>query len=340
MAEKIVSPGVFTRENDLSFLPAGVGAIGAALVGPTVKGPAGIPTVVNSYAQYVERYGDTFQSGSDYYQYLTSHTAERYLQFGGTLTVVRVTGDNPLVATASVDTSTPVTPLNPATGSLTWGNSFFRDEGDEVQITVGSTEFRFIAGENGALPADNTAAGIFFVATGSSDATAIDALVAKIGASDALGIGVKAVDGTTALILSASSAGTAGNSITVQTGSGGTIETTSLTLSGGSTTTGASGTAFKLHTLSHGSVLNSVDDAGGMTEGAKHTLTNGTKDNLRWEITVINNKVGTFNLLIRRGNDTTSNKVIIEQFNGVNLDPNSTNYIGKAVGDSYLYLSK
>ena len=27
MAERIVSPGVFTQENDLSFLPAGIGEI-------------------------------------------------------------------------------------------------------------------------------------------------------------------------------------------------------------------------------------------------------------------------------------------------------------------------
>ena len=32
MAEKIVSPGVFTRENDLSFVQQGIGAIGAAIV--------------------------------------------------------------------------------------------------------------------------------------------------------------------------------------------------------------------------------------------------------------------------------------------------------------------
>ena len=50
--EQIISPGVFTRENDLSFFPAGVGAIGAAIVGPTVKGPAFVPTVVNSLADY------------------------------------------------------------------------------------------------------------------------------------------------------------------------------------------------------------------------------------------------------------------------------------------------
>ena len=40
MAEKVVSPGVFTNEIDQSFLPAAIGEIGAAIIGPTVKGPA------------------------------------------------------------------------------------------------------------------------------------------------------------------------------------------------------------------------------------------------------------------------------------------------------------
>ena len=33
MAERIVSPGVFTREKDLSFLPQAIGEIGAAIIG-------------------------------------------------------------------------------------------------------------------------------------------------------------------------------------------------------------------------------------------------------------------------------------------------------------------
>ena len=48
MAERIVSPGVFTSEKDLSFLPQGVADIGAAIIGPTVKGPAFTPTVLNT----------------------------------------------------------------------------------------------------------------------------------------------------------------------------------------------------------------------------------------------------------------------------------------------------
>ena len=52
MAEKVVSPGVFTNEIDQSFLPAAVADIGAAVIGPTLKGPAGIPTVVTSFSEF------------------------------------------------------------------------------------------------------------------------------------------------------------------------------------------------------------------------------------------------------------------------------------------------
>ena len=63
MAEKVVSPGVFTNEVDASFLPAAIAEIGAAFVGPTVKGPALVPTVVQSYAEYQEKFGDSLLSG-------------------------------------------------------------------------------------------------------------------------------------------------------------------------------------------------------------------------------------------------------------------------------------
>ena len=90
MAEKIVSPGVFTNEIDQSFLPATAGPIGAAIVGPTVKGPILDPTVVSSYSEYVSIFGELIESGSDKFQFLTSHTAKEYLRQGGPLTVVRV----------------------------------------------------------------------------------------------------------------------------------------------------------------------------------------------------------------------------------------------------------
>ena len=84
MAEKIVSPGVFTNEIDQTFLPSAVADIGAALIGPTVKGPAGIPTIVTSYSDFQAVFGDVFQSGSTSVQFLTSHAAEHYLKNSST----------------------------------------------------------------------------------------------------------------------------------------------------------------------------------------------------------------------------------------------------------------
>ena len=104
MAEKIVSPGVFTKEIDQSFIPAALGEVGAAVVGPTVKGPVLQPTVVSSYGEYVRTFGELIESGSDNYQYLTSHTAKEYLAQGGPLTVVRVAEPGGTTrATANVD---------------------------------------------------------------------------------------------------------------------------------------------------------------------------------------------------------------------------------------------
>ena len=51
MAERIVSPGVFTREKDLSFLPQGISEIGAVLIGPTKKGPAFTPTIISNFSE-------------------------------------------------------------------------------------------------------------------------------------------------------------------------------------------------------------------------------------------------------------------------------------------------
>ena len=77
MAEQIISPGVFTRENDQSFLPQGIGSIGAAVVGPTKKGPAFVPTRINSFSEYVNLFGtmtdDTY----------VPHTVANYLRKNG-----------------------------------------------------------------------------------------------------------------------------------------------------------------------------------------------------------------------------------------------------------------
>ena len=86
--------------------------------------------------------------------------------------------------------------------------------------------------------------------------------------------------------------------------------------------------AFILESLAEGAEQNSSG-----TEGTNNTLTNGTKDNLRWEVVSPNTASGTFSLLIRRGNDTSNQKVVLESYNNISLDPNQDNYIAKVIGD-------
>ena len=106
MAEKIISPGVFTNEIDQTFLPSAVADIGAALIGPTLKGPAGIPTVVTSFSEFQAIFGDTFNNGVDgeRVQFLTSHAAEEYLKNSDTLTVVRIMDGDFSPATTTIST--------------------------------------------------------------------------------------------------------------------------------------------------------------------------------------------------------------------------------------------
>ena len=84
MAERIVSAGVFTNEVDQSFLPQAIGQIGAAIVGPTVKGPALIPTKVSSFSEFQQLFGSYT---TDSY---VPHTVEEYLRNGNVMTVTRL----------------------------------------------------------------------------------------------------------------------------------------------------------------------------------------------------------------------------------------------------------
>jgi uncharacterized protein len=83
MAETLISPGVLARENDSSFITQQPVTVGAAIIGPAVKGPVEIPTVVTTYSDYVNRFGTTFLSGGAEYSYLTSIAAYNYFQQGG-----------------------------------------------------------------------------------------------------------------------------------------------------------------------------------------------------------------------------------------------------------------
>jgi hypothetical protein len=90
---------------------------------------------------------------------------------------------------------------------------------------------------------------------------------------------------------------------------------------------------FTLKTFSQGKLMNSTSSVGAAVDF--DTLESGSRDNLRWEITNRDESKGTFTLSIRQGNDTSGSKKVLETFRGVNLDPNSDNYIEKRIGNQY-----
>ena len=199
MAEVLISPGVLARENDQSFLQAQPVQAGAAIVGPTVKGPVGIPTLVTTYSDYQNVFGAVVESGSAEYTYLTSISAYNYFQQGGdSLLVTRVVSGS----------------YTPASSSL--------------------------------IANSNTSA------------------------------------------------------------------------------------SFVLETISEGVEMNST----GSEDSNTGALATGSKDNVRWEIVSPNTSSGTFSLLIRRGNDITTSKTVLETWANLSLDPNASNYIEKVIGNS------
>jgi hypothetical protein len=197
MAETLISPGVLARENDQSFITQQPITVGAALIGPTVKGQKEIPTLVTSYSDYLSKFGSTFLSGGQEYSYFTSIAAYNYFQNGGeTLLVTRVASGSFKSATATIS---------------------------------------------------------------------------------------------------------------------------------GSNSTGS----FILKTISQGIVMNNTSSI------SSGSLESGSADNVRWQIVSPDTGSGTFSLLIRQGNDTDNEPIVLETWTNLSLDPTQPNYISRVIGDSY-----
>ena len=356
MAEKIISPGVFTNEIDQTFLPAAVADIGAALVGPTLKGPAGIPTIVTSFSDFQAKFGDVFKSGSDSFQFLTSHAAEEYLKNSDTLTVVRIMADGAGGA------------VSPATAGVFPTGSKARLV-DAIDLTGVAASDAFTMTVPAAAGGDGTAHQFLFASSTNVDANevattfgistttivddadaasvVIDAINGTVNAKYKFGannladgsflaagtLGVRAIQGssTSKITLEMLTEGTAGNVASVLAANTGFESALLLE----STFVGGKDASFTLETLADGTIMNSADTNFKIlkNKSPNNILVSGSKHNIRYEVTSKNNKKGTFSLAIRAGNDNEKRKQTLETFNNLSLDPNSTNFITKVIGD-------
>lgn len=90
-----VSPGIYTKETDLTYAAKSLGITTLGLVGETVKGPAFQPFLIENWRQFTTYFGGTNPSkfrGSQYPKYELPYIAQSYLQESNQLQVVRVLG--------------------------------------------------------------------------------------------------------------------------------------------------------------------------------------------------------------------------------------------------------
>lgn len=345
MAEKIVSPGVFTEEKDLSFLPQGIAAIGAAFIGPTIKGPAFIPTSVNSYGQFAQTFGDTNPN-----LYLP-YTAKEYLNNSGQLTVVRVLHDdgyslaNPvaLVATGSFGKK-HIALLHPSQ-VVSETNAFYDGTTNlfHTSVLTSNESGSFVVQISGSYTVDTAA---FPNAKGPTSAI-YSASLSTLSANYLSKVFSKQANVTSApaylytffgIAASASLAADAACTLFLDSGSFDFSDSyleaqTPWIIS--QQVNNVSQNLFKFHT--HADGLHSNYEV-------KVAISN-----IKPAGTVAGSEYGSFTVTVRAVDQTKLNAIgspftttdsdvrpnVLEVFDNVNLDPNSTRYIARVIGDRY-----
>jgi len=305
MAETLVSPGVLARENDQSFITEQPVQAGAAIVGPTVKGPIEIPTIVTSYSDFQNRFGTTFESGSNEYSFFTSIAAQNYFNNGGnTLLVTRV-------VSGSAATDWDYAEANIPSG---------------IESGVLETFTDSLLGSLSAFDATGSSAGTLTGVSSSAGANAITASITLANTASISSITVTGQQGTFSI----------GDTLTIPSeslGASGTGVGTDLTitLDAGDI---VNSSAFTLESLYKGSEFNNRNLSD--VELSNGALVSGSKDNIRFEVTTANTSSGTFSLVIRRGDDNTNTKSVLETFTNLSLDPKQSNYVARVIGDQKL----
>jgi len=326
MAETIVSPGVLAIENDQSFITEQPVQAGAAIIGPTVKGKVGIPTLVTTYSDYLNRFGSTFLSGSQTYSYLTSISAYNYFNRGGTS----------LLVTRVVSGST-TTDWTPATSSLIPTSNAATSASVSINLNYISASVAAVGSSSLNIN------GITLYFTGSNTANTTNTIYLNTSSFASSTVASYVVSSSAVLVVSSSvspynsylqfisSSAASPNLVLTSTNPNGLAGNSYYYISGSTTVYFSGGTnteSFILETLSEGEIMNSVGPT-----GSNGTLLSGSANNLRWQITSQDINAGTFTLVIRQGNDNTTSPSILETWTNLSLDPFAPNYIEKAIGN-------
>jgi hypothetical protein len=318
MAERIVSPGVFTRENDLSFLAQGVGEIGAAFIGPFKEGPAFVPTIVRSQSEFAEKFGTP--DGT----YYTEYAVQNYLREAGSATIVRVAG---------VGGYTQAAPL----AILASGSAGQKIVATLHSTLIGDDEVGFA---QTTLTSSNQTSGSFVISGLISSGSSLTSLSASILTTNTADI--EDVFGTSPFGSKKAYTYTYFKNATLAfTGSAQDAE--GVVIYGIPLPT--QDFAFDAQAAETPWVVSQKDNNDIRYELFRFvTLGHGNLYNTKFKVGISNVKAAgedgsteysTFTVTIRSYSDTDKRKVVLETFNNVNLDPASPNYIARRIGDRY-----
>jgi hypothetical protein len=353
MAERIVSPGVFTNELDQSFIAGGVAQIGASIVGPTVKGPALIPTQITSYQQFQQIFGTT--TTDSYVPYVV----QDYLAKGGNvITVTRLlyedgykltNGGLAIIAKSGsganrVQLVTHV--LHPTQAVTTDGATALFE--DSVLLDGGSGSFAlkisgsYVAAADSAIGFNGSFAVAEGVAISASIVSTNNEYVPTVFARNAKSVNYPVY--VQYENIDASSLFANLGDVTVELAKLSNYEflqdyaTASTPWITSQKIGSITRNLFKFHTLSHGNSVN-------------YDVKVGIRDIKLGSETPDPNGYGSFTVEIRRVNtstpqpgfvnavdtsqDTDGQPEIVETFINVNLNPSSPNYIARKIGTRY-----
>ena len=358
MAETIISPGVFTRENDLSFLPKGIGAIGAAIVGPTQKGPAFIPTLIrNGFSEFVRKFGD--QHPETYVPF----TVKEYLRNAGVVTVVRVLAGGGYAYTASrgvayiVDEENDeiqsvIIPSKQANGPVasTQMTTMINEASSSVAIDLADRVQLSIQGTN--IATTNIITSFSSASTFSIDKVLGNSPYnSKNGANnyDTGGVGDKPAH--LWVHFKSPNSGTATQTATTTLSIQNTQASDGI---GGHTPVGAATPSIFTSSFTEGYdhaktpfITSGFLNLSGTTANLFkfHTIADGDSTNTDYKISIAGlrhvpdvegkEQYATFTVQIRKYGDTDKTPSILESFNNCNLDPDSPNFISRRIGDRY-----
>ena len=181
MAETILSPGVLQRENDSSFIKPVPTEVGAAIIGPTAKGPVEIPQLITSYSDFTTTFGTTIISSSRPYSFLTNIAVSNYFQQGGdSVWVTRVVSQSFGPASSSLITTGSTDSGGPDFGADNFGPFQLETIAEGTIMNTGVTEIGNGALQSGTvdnlrweIPTVNTASGTFslIIRKGNDNAT-------------------------------------------------------------------------------------------------------------------------------------------------------------------------